>query len=240
MNNETVLYIGDRMPGIRRLKLYLKEMGLEFRKVISMSAATQLMEKQSFVLVLIQFEDMDKHPSSLYSFIRRESPGTIVMVVMTEMRPEIESKLFEYGVDDIAADKQTCPLVLAARIKRRYYSGKVSWSAAKKLMLKGGIVVNYARREVHVNGSTHTFKDSVEKLLKLFMSNPDRVITRDMMWKCDIWDMSVARADKEQQGKTFDMAIGKLRSTIEIDPKNPQIIKTVHGKGWMLARDAVL
>ena len=60
------------------------------------------------------------------------------------------------------------------------------------------------------------------------------------MWESDIWDMSVARADREQEGKTFDMAIGRLRRAIEIDPRNPQIIRTVHGKGWMLARDAVL
>ena len=60
------------------------------------------------------------------------------------------------------------------------------------------------------------------------------------MLQSDIWDKTVARADKKDEGKAFDMAIGRLRKAIEADYQDPQIIKTVYGKGWMLARDAVL
>lgn len=106
MDKDIVLYIGDRMSGTRQLGIYLEDLGLELCKVTSTSAAMQLMEKQTFALILIQFENVGRHIFDFYCFIRRESPKTIVMIVMTETRPRIEGRLFSFGVDDVAAGKQ--------------------------------------------------------------------------------------------------------------------------------------
>ena len=50
------------------------------------------------------------------------------------------------------------------------------------------------------------------------------------MIESHIWSDSICSSAKDG-GKTFDMAVSKLRKIIEIDPKNPQIIKTVRSEG---------
>ena len=76
--------------------------------------------------------------------------------------------------------------------------------------------------------------------MRYFIENHKRIITRDELLNSHIWDNSVARADNQENGKAFDMAIARLRRTIEVDPKKPETIETVHGKGWALSKDAIL
>jgi two-component system response regulator RegX3 len=71
-------------------------------------------------------------------------------------------------------------------------------------------------------------------LLKYFLDNPNRIISRDELCKSPLWADSIC-STAEEGGKTFDVNVGKLRKVIEQNPANPQIIKPVWGIGWILA-----
>ena len=75
-------------------------------------------------------------------------------------------------------------------------------------------------------------------LLKYFLNNPDRVVSREEMEKSPIWTDSICSSAKEG-GKTYDVNVCKLRKIIEPDLSCPQIIKTVRGIGWKLGRDVI-
>jgi len=64
------------------------------------------------------------------------------------------------------------------------------------------------------------------KLLELFHANPGKVLDRNTIlnhcWGHDYFPSS----------RTLDQHISQLRKCIEIDPKNPRIIQTVHGVGY--------
>ncbi len=64
-------------------------------------------------------------------------------------------------------------------------------------------------------------------IIQYFAANPDRVISRDELYK-EVWDETMT----ELGTRTVDMHIAKLRSKIETDLTNPQIIKTVRGAGY--------
>jgi DNA-binding response OmpR family regulator len=160
------------------------------------------------------------------------------MVLMARAMPIIESKLFEYGVDDIVVGKQRLPAALRSRIKRRLVS-KLSLPKTNKIMLKGGAVVNLERREVRLNGFHRKLKGVSHKLFKYFLENAHRTVSREELVKSYIWDNSVCSPDKVEQGRAIDMAVTRLRKLIEPDPSNPQIINTIHGTGWILAKDAI-
>ncbi len=240
MSKDVVLHLDHDHQRYQNLAPDLKAFGIELHKASSVLKAKEMLKKNTYALFLIQLETARKQIYEFHSFIRSENNGAIVIVLLAKPQGEIESQLFDCGVDDVVIGNPICCSALVSRIKRRFYNGKLSLVQTDTIQLKGGGLINFARREVRLDGYTFMLSRNTEKLLRYFLDNPDRVITRDEMLKYDIWDMSVAQANKEQEGKAFDMAIGRLRKAIEIDPQSPQIIKTVYGKGWMLARDAVL
>jgi DNA-binding response OmpR family regulator len=158
---------------------------------------------------------------------------------MSIAKPVFESKLFECGVDDIVAGEQTHPWALKSRIRRRLVS-RLSLPETNKIMLKGGTIVDMERREARLNDSHHRLKGVQYKLLQYFLENPHRVISREELLNSHIWDNSVSSPNKTEQGRAIDMAMTRLRRNIEADSSNPQIIISVHGTGWILAKDAVL
>ena len=68
------------------------------------------------------------------------------------------------------------------------------------------------------------------ELLHLLMSNPGRVLTREVLID-RIWGM-----DYVGDTKTLDVHVKRLRQTIEPDPRNPTRIVTIRGLGYTFER----
>ena len=49
--------------------------------------------------------------------------------------------------------------------------------------------------------------------------------------------MAASGAESEGTGRAIDMLVGRLRSKIESDPKDPQMLRTARGVGYVLAVD---
>jgi len=64
-------------------------------------------------------------------------------------------------------------------------------------------------------------------IIQFFAANPNRVIDREELYKA-VWDETMS----ELGTRTVDMHIAKLRSKIERNAAEPQIIKTVRGAGY--------
>ena len=64
-------------------------------------------------------------------------------------------------------------------------------------------------------------------LLKAFVENPNRVLTRD-----NILEMAHNR-DWDPFDRSIDIRIARLRKKVEADPEKPQVIKTVRGAGYI-------
>ena len=64
-------------------------------------------------------------------------------------------------------------------------------------------------------------------IVQHFAANPNRIISREELYKA-VWNETMS----ELGTRTVDMHIAKLRSKIERDAADPQIIKTVRGAGY--------
>ena len=64
-------------------------------------------------------------------------------------------------------------------------------------------------------------------IIQYFAANPNRVISREELYK-EVWKETMT----DLGTRTMDMHIAKLRSKIEQDSAEPQIIKTVRGAGY--------
>ncbi len=64
-------------------------------------------------------------------------------------------------------------------------------------------------------------------IIQYFAAHPNRVVTRKELYE-KVWQDQMT----ELGTRTVDMHIAKLRSKIELDSSDPQIIKTVRGAGY--------
>jgi len=64
-------------------------------------------------------------------------------------------------------------------------------------------------------------------IVQHFAANPNRIIGREELYKA-VWNETMS----ELGTRTVDMHIAKLRSKIELNAADPQIIKTVRGAGY--------
>jgi DNA-binding response OmpR family regulator len=198
-----------------------------------MPEAMESMKKYCYRLILMNFESMSKEIFSFCSFVRMGGTGAVLITLMNKPQINIEGRLFDCGVNDVVAGQQTAAAVLIKRIRAHLCNGKSSPAGNNTIRLKDTLI-NLECREVWCNGTIRHLGGMSANLLKYFLDNPNRAISRDELCKSPLWVDSIC-STAEEGGKTFDVNIGKLRKIIEPNPANPQIIKPVRGVGWILA-----
>ena len=217
----------------------LKAMGFVVHKASTIELAHHQAEKHHYGLIILQFDTKPCDIINFCSFIRSGSVYTIIVVLMPEARIHIEQRLFDCGVNDVVIGKQRLPQVLIKRVRSHLlYNQKPSLAKTDVVMLKN-TVVDFERKEVWCNGSIRRLPGKLGDLLRYFLDNPNRIISRAELSKSPIWSDSVF-TPANKGGRTFDVNISKLRKIIEPDPAKPEIIKPVRGIGWKLAADIVV
>jgi len=89
-----------------------------------------------------------------------------------------------------------------------------------------------ARRLFEVGGGELPLTAMEYDLLRVFLENPNRVLTRDQLLN------HTRNRDWEPFDRSIDIRIGRLRRKIEPDPSHPRAIRTVRNAGYMFVPDA--
>jgi len=234
MHDQIALHIDHNCQKRRQIAPALLALGLKTHAASGVFTANKLVKKNHYNLVLINLAVFGNRIFPFCSTIHRHNMRTVIIVMMDNVITRIEEKLFDCGVTDVVAGRQTSTRVLAKRIKTRLRTINPTSSKPNVIKLKG-TTINIDRREVSCNGQTRILPGILAHLLQYFLDNPDRTISRNELRNSPIWADSICTPASEG-GKTFDVSIGKLRKLIEPDPANPQIIIAVRGVGWKLAK----
>jgi two-component system OmpR family response regulator len=67
------------------------------------------------------------------------------------------------------------------------------------------------------------------KLLRIFLAHPNRVLNRDQLV-----DLTQGR-EADPLDRSIDVQVSRLRQRLGDDPRDPKLIKTVRGEGYVLA-----
>jgi two-component system phosphate regulon response regulator OmpR len=155
--------------------------------------------------------------------------GYDMPILVLSTSGEIVDKIvaFELGADDYIVDPVD-PHELTARIKRAVQRCNRSLCDAPEIREKvsfGSYQIDFVTRRLVKNGSEISLRSGEFALLKLFASNPMRILTRSMV------NSQLGKA--ESQRASLDVAVWRLRSVIEADPSAPKFIQTLRGRGYM-------
>ena len=92
----------------------------------------------------------------------------------------------------------------------------------------GNMTVNLATRTLERDGQSMSLTTGEFALLKVLVTNPRTPLSRDKL-------MELARGrEYEVFDRSIDVVVSRLRHKIEGDPRNPRMLKTIRGAGYML------
>ncbi len=157
--------------------------------------------------------------------IRTESPDLPIIFISAKAE-EIDRLVgFEFGADDFIIKPFSVREVLARvrAVARRCYAQQESQPG--EFMLDDLLVIP-AELRARRNDCVMELSPRDLKLLQLLHANVGKVLDRNTLFR-HAWG-----EDNFPNSRTLDQHISQLRKRVEIDPKNPRIIKTVHGVGY--------
>jgi DNA-binding response OmpR family regulator len=135
----------------------------------------------------------------------------------------------EMGADDYLA-KPFEPRELLARVRAVLRRRGSSGAAPASQLRFGSLAIDRDARTVTVNGTACELTSYQFDLLAALAERAGRVLTRDQIME------AVRGRELEAFDRSIDVHMGRIRSAIEADPKNPKRILTVRGVGYVFAR----
>ncbi len=142
----------------------------------------------------------------------------------------------EIGADDYLP-KPFEPRELLARIRAVLRRGGEAGSGAggaaggsQKVMRFGSLEIDRDARTVTVSGNLCELTSYQFDLLVALAERSGRVLSRDQIME------AVRGRELEAFDRSIDVHMGRIRSAIEVDPKDPKRILTVRGVGYVFAK----
>lgn len=155
-----------------------------------------------------------------------------VPIIMLTAKADDMDKLmgFEHGCDDYLT-KPFNILELKARVRallRRSGGGKKEESRSNVLTC-GHITLDVDARNAYNDGVLTDLTAKEFDLMELLMRNPGRVYSRENLLNV-VWGYEYIG-----DYRTVDVHVRRLREKLELDPANPEYIRTKWGVGYYLA-----
>ncbi len=152
--------------------------------------------------------------------------GAIVIIISGRAQVQDRVTGLELGADDYII-KPFDPAEVVARIRARLRSNRPAQQAGNTARFKGW-TAHFDRYMLEDDAGTETpFSHAEGEVLRLFLEAPKRLISRTQMQE------QLGGAASESFDRAMDVRISRLRTKLREDPKNPQLIKTIYGAGYI-------
>lgn len=146
---------------------------------------------------------------------------------------------YESGADDYIAKPFNPDLLLArvrAVLQRARRSSSLIYRRSVATFRFAGWSYDAKRDEVISPAGVQVALSRRETgLLKVFLANPHIPLTREEI--AAALDVTGEGGGEEGSGRAIDVLVGRLRSKIEQTPKEPKLLRTERGTGYVLAVD---
>ncbi len=221
-----ILVVDDEQILVKGIKFNLEHEGYQVSVGYDGEEAVELARSSSFDLILLDV--MMPKLDGLQACMRIREFSAVPIIMLTAKSEDMDKVMgFEYGADDYIT-KPFNILELKARVRallRR--SGMTEQGAGTGLSI-GHIALDTVRRVATRQGASVELTAKEFDLMELFLRNPGRVYSRENLLNV-VWGY-------EYMGdyRTVDVHIRRLREKLELDPANPQYIRTKWGVGYYL------
>lgn len=233
------ILVADDEASIRRiLETRLKMVGYDVVVAEDGEEAVEVFNKTNPDLVVLDVMMPKMDGYGVTREIRRTSDvPIIILTALGDVSERITG--LELGADDYVI-KPFSPKELEARVKavlRRTSDKNVvvptgGKAVAKNVITTGNIKIDTARRQVYRKNERIRLTGMEFSLLELLVNNSGQAYSRNEILQ-HVWSYP---ADHRIDTRVVDVHISRLRSKLETDPTNPELILTARGIGYMFQR----
>jgi len=226
------ILIVDDDPEIRELlATYLGKNGYRISMAGDGQRMWQSLEHNRIDLVVLDI--MLPGDDGLTLCRRLRGVSNIPIIMLTARGEEMDRVLgLEMGADDYLA-KPFNPRELQARIKALLWRARNLVESrpenGEQFRFSGWTLDTSARHLVAEDGVIVSLSGAEYRLLRIFLDHPQRVLSRDRLMGL------LEGRDWTPDERTIDIQISRLRKRLREDAREPQLIKTVRGEGYVLA-----
>jgi len=223
MTTNKILIVEDERPIREMIAFHLTRAGYDTLEAEDSRQARRLLADERPVLALIDWMLPDMSGLELTRMLKRDNEFEDLAVIMLTARADEHDKVtgLEGGADDYVT-KPFSPRELVARIKavlRR--SGTVD----AELVITGDIEIDAAAHRVRVHSREIHLGPTEYRLLKYFMTHPNRVYSRNQLLD-RVWGANVYVEER-----TVDVHVRRLRKALT-EHGVAGYIQTVRGAGY--------
>ena len=245
---QKILVADDEASISRILETRLKMVGYDVVTAEDGEEAVEVFNKTNPDLVVLDVMMPKMDGYGVTREIRRTSDvPIIILTALGDVSERITG--LELGADDYVI-KPFSPKELEARVKavlRRTISkdviipasstgvaasGSGSSKGNKNIITTGAIKIDTARRQVYRKNERIRLTGMEFSLLELLVNNSGQAYSRNEILQ-HVWSYP---ADHRIDTRVVDVHISRLRSKLETDPTNPELILTARGIGYMFQR----
>jgi len=234
MTQPSILIVDDHANIREPLATYMRRFDFDVETVADGQAMRQRLDERPFNLIVLDIMLPGEDGLALCRYVC-EHVGTpvILLTAMSEQADRIAG--LEVGADDYVV-KPFDPRELVARIRsvlrrdRRLQAAAAQRQDAEPRYYFNGWVLDAETRELRNERDQDVPMSTAEfHLLRAFVENPNRVLSR-----AQLLDLT-GRSDMAPFDRSIDTQVSRLRRKLEADPRQPRLLKTVRGDGYLLA-----
>jgi OmpR family response regulator RpaB len=230
-NNSKILIADGEIEINQLLTTRLTSLGYKVFSVFNGNDALLSFNNERFDLIII---DIILPKLDGYEVCRRIRKNSEVPILLLTTLNNISDRIvgLELGADDYLI-KPFSPKELEARIRSllRRSNNNIQRSAEKnkKVFQISNLLINMNTRVILKDNSEIKLSSIEYSILELLAENEGNHLSRTMILN-NVWGYMPERSIDT---RIVDVNISRLRSKIEKDPRNPDLIITVRGLGYM-------
>jgi len=224
-----ILVVDDEIEILRVLQRSLLAHGYEVFTAQSGEEALEAISRHRLDLILLDLGLPGMSGLEVCRRVRAESNLPIIVLSVKDAERDKVMAL-DIGADDYVPKPFGIDEVLA-RIRVALRHAAPVQSGTEPIFVVGPLRVDFAQRQVQVNGQDVKLTPTEYDLLKVLIKNSGKIMTRQMLLK-EVWGTGYSA-----EAHYLHVYIGQLRRKIEPDPAQPRFILTISGVGYRFNSD---
>ena len=222
-----ILVVDDEKTLVKGMKFNLENEGYEVECAYDGTSALELAREGRFDLILldVMMPEMD----GLEACMKIREFSNVPIIMLTAKSEDADKLMgFECGADDYLT-KPFNILELKARVRALLRRAAGVQRSQGGLLTMGKLTLDTQERVAIRDGQPVDLTAKEFDLMELLMRNPGRVYSRENLLNV-VWGYEYIG-----DYRTVDVHVRRLREKLELDPANPEYIRTKWGVGYYLS-----